>query len=153
MPLSTRLLPKLFFRLHTFITFTKAPFHQLDQHGDHKYDHNVNHRHDQIRHHEFIVVGSHSVERNIKIHCANKTYNGSFLDQRDKFVSEGGKNIFNRLRDHDLHHCCAVTEADGTAALHLAGINGKDSGTHDFRNIGAGIHTEHNGGNRYRIHM
>ena len=73
--------PKLFFRLITSITLSKAPFHQSNCKADNEYQHNINQCHNNIWNHKFITVGTNYVKCFIKVCSTYETYNRGFFNQ------------------------------------------------------------------------
>lgn len=83
---------------------------------------------------------------------SDKADDRGFLDKGNKLVAERGKDVLDRLRDDDAHHCHAVSQPDRAAALHLPAVDGQDAGTHNLGNVRAAVEAEYDRRHRHRRH-
>ena len=127
------------------ITLAHPPFkiaqHRSQTHGNQQ----INRRRDNIGRQDIPCPGTDKACHFRQIIHRDHADHGGFLYQNDKFISQGGKNIFDGLGKDDIAHRLNMGKAQGTAGLCLSFGHRFDACADNLRYISPGIDPETDG--------
>ena len=120
-------------------TLSQPPFKAVQALAEDDIQRQVDDGGDVVARKRVIGRGDHDAVVVHQIADAEVLDDRGLLDHRDKFIADGGENIFDRLRHHHVAHGLRIRHAARARAFHLALVHRLNARADDLGDVGGGV--------------